>query len=104
MQNTKLSTKQARGERNERTAGSAGPDIGAAPDRVRGRGEGLRIGVRPGGGGAAGGCTPPTRRRSTGHSIQEFEARTGIWVEVEAGGTSELLAACAGRRTPRQRM
>ena len=24
--------------------------------------------------------------------IQEFEARTGIWVEVEAGGTSELLA------------
>mgnify|MGYP002538878760 CR=1 FL=1 len=34
--------------------------------------------------------------------IQEFEARTGIWVEVEAGGTSELLARL--RRTPRQRM
>ena len=59
MQNTKLSTKQARGERNERTAGSAGPDIGAAPDRVRSRGEGLRIGVRPGGGGAAGGVHLP---------------------------------------------
>ena len=35
--------------------------------------------------------------------IQEFEARTGIWVEVEAGGTS-CWPACAGRRTPRQRM
>ena len=27
--------------------------------------------------------------------IQEFEARTGIWVQVEAGGTGELLERIA---------
>ena len=36
--------------------------------------------------------------------IQEFEARTGIWVEVEAGAPASCWPACAGRRTPRQRM
>ena len=66
--------------------------IGAAPDRVRGRGRGPPHRSSPRRRASGWWCTPPTRRRSSWPIIQEFEARTGIWVEVEAGGTSELLA------------
>ena len=91
MQNTKLSTKQARGERNERTAGSAGLTLGL-----------LLTGCAAGERASASEFAPEEGERLvvyTSHKeevywpiIQEFEARTGIWVEVEAGGTSELLA------------
>ena len=67
------------------------PDIGAAPDRVRGRGEGLRIGVRPGGGGAAGGVHLPQGGGSTGPSSRSSRrAPASGW--SGGRGTSELLA------------
>ncbi len=34
--------------------------------------------------------------------VQEFESRTGIWVEVVRGAPASCWPACAGRRTPRQ--
>jgi len=53
------------------------------------------------GGGPPSGCAPGQERRLvvyTSHKeelyapiIQEFERRTGIWVEVESGGTNEML-------------